>query len=128
MKKRLLFNDRALPVLSLFLLVTFLGCANNQTIELYVAVDGTDTANGSISEPFATIPKAVEAVRELRKKGNANPATIYLREGRHQLNQTLVLGVEDGLPPATESTAAEQYGAGRSKAPAHLTFATRKSE
>jgi len=85
-------------------------------------------ANGSISKPFATIPKAVEAVRELRKKGNANPATIYLREGRHQLNQTLVLGVEDGLPPATESTAAEQYGAGRSKAPAHLTFATRKSE
>ena len=111
-----------------FALLTFISCNTGKTIELYVSPEGNDNASGSLSEPLASIPKAVELVRELRKNGNSNPATIYLRDGRHQLNQTLVLGIKDGLPPMPESTPFEEYGAEPSTGPAHLTFAAYPGE
>lgn len=110
-------------VLSLSLLISFVytACDTHKKIELYVSVEGNDSADGSLTDPFATIPKAVEVVRELRKSGNINPATIYLRDGRHQLNQTLVLGIEDGLSAPTEPATPEEPGAGQLP-PAYLTF------
>ncbi|WP_066217771.1 right-handed parallel beta-helix repeat-containing protein [Formosa haliotis] len=111
-----------------FVFITILGCQTpQQDIELYVAVDGSDTANGSLSSPFATLTKAVNAVREQRKNGNTNPATIYLREGRHQLNKTLVLGLEDGTSPSENSLPFEDVGAG-TLPPAYLTFAAYPNE
>ncbi|MDX2432763.1 MAG: right-handed parallel beta-helix repeat-containing protein, partial [Bacteroides sp.] len=110
-------------VFCVFASLTFITCNTDKSIELYVSIDGNDSATGSLSDPFATIPKAVEAVRDLRKSGNSNPATIYLRDGRHQLNQTLVLGIEDGASSLVESSPIEEYGAGPLEGPAHLTFA-----
>ena len=123
----------ALCIKALFLTLLLLqsSCSENSnrnTLELYVSVTGNDTASGTLSEPFATIPKAVDAVRELRRSGNTKPVVIYLREGRHQLNQTLVLGLEDGAPASTESTPFEEYGAGSSTGAAHLTFAAYPGE
>ena len=117
-----------IAVLCFFAMLVFASCNTGKTIELFVSVEGNDNANGSISEPFATIPKAVEAVRELRETGNSSPATIYLRDGRHQLDQTLVLGIEDGTPISSGSTPFEKYGAGPSTGPAHLTFAAYPGE
>ena len=98
---------------NLCVLVAFSACTTaSETIEFYVSVEGNDAAKGSLSEPFATIPKAVTAVRELRKAGNGKPATIYLRGGRHQLNETLILGIEDGLPKSTQPASFEEFGAG----------------
>ncbi len=102
-------------------------CTTSKTAEYYVSVDGDDSGNGSLSDPFATIPQAVEAVRELRKNGNTIPAIIYLREGRHQLNQTLVLGIEDGLSSEIEAATPEEPGAGQ-LAPSYLTFAAYSGE
>ena len=102
--------------------------SNDNTVELYVSVSGNDEADGSISSPLATLPVAVEMLRELRKAGNEDPAVIYLREGRHQLDQTLVLGIEDGLQSSAQPTSFEEYGAGPSKGPAHLTFAAYPGE
>lgn len=118
-----------ISILLLFLMV-FSGCNSrkDEIIEIYVSTQGADNATGSVSDPLASIPKAVELVRELRKKGNSNPATIYLREGRHQLNETLVLGVDDGAPAATQSKPFEKYGAGEINGPAHLTFAAYPGE
>ncbi|MEQ8556525.1 MAG: right-handed parallel beta-helix repeat-containing protein [Cyclobacteriaceae bacterium] len=110
----------------LLILVVISSCDQSQTIELYVSVEGNDNAAGSLSEPLATIPKAVETVRELRKNGNVNPATIYLRDGRHLLNKTLVLGIEDG---STSINGAPLQGPGTGQlAPAHLTFAAYSGE
>ena len=117
-------------VVLLFLLIlpVFSGCDKQAKVEFYVSVEGDDMADGSISSPFATLPKAVDAVRALRSSGNTEPATIYLREGCHLLDQTLVLGVEDGRSSAAESAPFEEYGAGPSTGPAHLTFAAYPGE
>ncbi len=122
-----LCNFKLLVPALLFFLLVVSGCGNQNTIELYVSIEGNDHNIGSLEKPFATIPQAVEAVRELRKKGNTNSATIYLREGRHQLNQTLVLGIEDGLPSKLETAMPDEPGAGQ-LAPPHLTFAAYSGE
>ena len=118
---------RIVPLL-LILLVAFTGCGNPQPVEIYVSLEGDDLGDGSISSPYATLPAAMDKVRSLRKSGNADPVTIYLREGRHQLNQTLVLGIEDGGSSPAESTPFQEYGAGPSTGPAHLTFAAYPGE
>lgn len=109
--------------LLLVVLLTFSACESSQTIELYVSVEGNDGAGGSITEPFATILKAVDAVHKLRKNGNSNPAIVFLRDGRHQLTQTLVLGIVDGSPAPSELIPLEKYGAGQSGDQAYITFA-----
>ncbi len=116
-------------VLLLFLfLIAFSGCGKPDSIEVYVSVEGDDMADGSISNSYATLPAAVEKVRSLRKSGTTEPVIIYLREGRHQLTQTLVLGIEDGATSPTESTPFDEYGAGPSTGPAYLTFAAYPGE
>ena len=117
-----------LILLLILITIAFSGCGEPDLIEIYVSVEGDDLADGSISNPYSTLPAAVDKVRNLRKSGNTNPATIYLREGRHQLNQTLVLGLEDGASAPDESTPFEEYGAGPLTGPAHLTFAAYPGE
>jgi hypothetical protein len=110
------------------ILMAITACNKNQTIEFYVSVEGSDAANGTISAPLATLPAAVEKIRSLRKSGNENPATVYLREGRHQLTQTLVLGMEDGNPTTSEPEILDKPGAGENIEPAWLTFAAYPGE
>ena len=105
--------------------------ASAQKGDFYVSPDGSDNGPGSLSAPFATLARARDAVRELRalrKTGNTEPAVITLREGRHQLNQTLVLGLEDGSPTTSGDVTLEQYGAGDMTGPAFLTFAAYPGE
>ena len=96
--------------------------------EIYVSVDGSAQADGSLTKPYGSLPDAVEAVRALRKAGNTEPAVIVLREGRHQLDQTLVLGMEDGSPSDSKAVILPKYGAGESSGPAYLTFAAYPGE
>lgn len=103
-------------------------CDESQAVDLYVSVDGNDMGSGSISEPFASIPTAMKRVRSLRELGNNEPITVYLHEGRHQLNQTLVLGIEDGRTSTLDLAPFEKYGAGVSKEPAFLTIAAYPEE
>ena len=116
-------------VLSILTLIAFSAFSTHKEkkIELYVSVDGKAGANGSKSDPYATIPVALEAVRDLRKKGNVNPATIYLRQGRHVLRTTLVLGIEDGLADLPKTSINVLAGAGQVR-PAQLTFAAYPGE
>lgn len=116
-------------VMLLFLCtISFLGCKNEQPLIVYVSVEGNDVADGSIDSPFATLPKAVEAVRNLRSSGNTDPATIYLREGRHQLNETLVLGIEDGATSPATIANPEEPGAGETNMESTLTIASHSGE
>ena len=120
--KTALFKFKGIVPLLLLLLLAFSGYGSQDTVEIYVSVEGDDSGSGSLSEPFASIPAAVDKVRSLRKSGNADPVIIYLREGRHQLNQTLVLGIEDGASYDAEKELPEGPGAG-DIIPAYLTIA-----
>ncbi len=90
--------------------------------DIYVSVEGSVQADGSLTNPYGSLPEAVKAVRALRKEGNTEPVQIILREGRHQLSQTLVLGPEDGSPSDAQSAPLPKYGAGEASGPAYLTF------
>ena len=119
-------KNKGISFILLCSLLAFSGCFNNK-LEYYVSAEGDDLADGSISSPFATLPQAVNQVRNLRESGNPDPVIIYLREGRHQLNETLVLGIEDGITPAVEQEFSEEAGAGEI-VPAHLTIAAYPGE
>ena len=124
------FAKQFLLIIILFLFIT--SCSNGAkekvTKEIYVAIDGDDNSEGSILNPYATIHGAVKTVREWRKSGITNPAVIYLREGRHQLNQTLVLGMEDGISSEITMEELKESGAGAKIMPAYLTFAAYSDE
>ena len=127
-KQRLYFRSRWMVFIWLLILVVFAVPDASFALDIYVSVDGGAQADGSLAKPYGSLPDAVEAVRVLRKAGNTEPAVIRLRGGRHQLNQTLVLGLEDGSPTTSGDVKLEQYGAGDTTGPAFLTFAAYPGE
>nr|WP_299074369.1 right-handed parallel beta-helix repeat-containing protein [uncultured Allomuricauda sp.] len=113
-------------IVMLLLLLSSCNVKDNVKIEVYVAIDGSDANKGSLENPFNTVYKALDTVRELRQLGNETPAVIYLRAGRHQLHKTIVLGIEDGLAQ-TEQEIPDEAGAGQIRTPL-LTFASYPGE
>jgi len=95
--------------------------------EIYVSPQGLSEADGSLKSPFRTLPLAMESVRSLRESGYSKPTTIYLREGRHALNETLVLGTDDGAPANPKPAKLPTYGTGGMAEPT-LTFAAYPGE
>ena len=66
------------------------------TAFLYVAPDGNDAHPGTMERPFATLHKARDAVRALKREGlPEGGATVWLRGGWYFLESTLVLTPED---------------------------------
>lgn len=98
------------------------------SMDFYVSPLGDDQSQGTLANPFRTLPRAVNAVRSWRTSGGVGSATIVLRHGRHQLSETLVLGIEDGAPSAGEAEGLDTPGSGSVKSPAYLTFAAYPGE
>ncbi len=73
-----------------------LAISGDKTI-LYVAKDGKDTNNGSIDSPFATLEKARDTIRSLKKSGNLGEggAVVYIRGGEYLVQKELLLTEED---------------------------------
>jgi hypothetical protein len=73
-------------------------------VTYYVAPQGDDTHPGSRAQPFATIERARDAIRELKKGTDGLPAggvTVRLRGGVHPRQATFALTAEDsGTPDA----------------------------
>jgi len=63
-------------------------------VELYVAPCGDDSNPGTKDQPFATLIRASDAVRNVRKTSK-EPITVYLRGGTYYLDEPLVLTPED---------------------------------
>ncbi|MDF7806339.1 putative glycoside hydrolase [Pontiellaceae bacterium B12219] len=103
-------------------------CCSLSAKEVYVSPEGHAQADGSIEKPYATLPGAVAAVRALRASGYTEPVSILLREGRHSLKETLVLGLADGNPAAPMQTALPMYGAGEIADSTYLTIAAYPGE
>lgn len=66
--------------------------------QLFVAPNGSDKNSGTIDKPFATLTKAKEAVRELKKAKaiDKDGITVNIRGGNYQLNTSFELTKEDG--------------------------------
>lgn len=82
--------------------------------DFYVSANGSDEWSGTLAEPnsqrtdgpFATLEKARDAVRGL-KKHNSTDILVLIREGTYLLEETVVFGVEDsGEDEATVTYAA----------------------
>ena len=66
-------------------------------VEFFVSPKGKDSNPGTLDQPFATLERARDAVRE-QKVGGALPqggAAVYLRGGRYEVTNTFVLTEAD---------------------------------
>lgn len=62
----------------------------------YVSVNGSDASDGSLSHPFATLPRAIQATRAARPSPpSQGTACVVLRGGVHVLAATVELGAGD---------------------------------
>jgi hypothetical protein len=61
---------------------------------LYVATDGDDRNPGTQQRPLATLDRARDAVRELKKRTHG-PITIWVRKGTYYLSRSLTFEPED---------------------------------
>ncbi|SEN37145.1 Right handed beta helix region [bacterium A37T11] len=77
----------------IFLILVIFGItlsSYGQEIHFYVSPKGNDTYSGRKEQPFATLGRAKEAVKLLKKAGNKHSATITLAAGNYLLPATLV--------------------------------------
>ncbi len=61
----------------------------------YVAPDGNNNNPGTIEEPFATLRKARDAVREFKKQKDEGDITVFIRGGTYIIHKTVVFGLDD---------------------------------
>lgn len=66
-------------------------------LTLYVAKDGSDSGTGTIDSPFATIERARDEIRSIKKTTGlpSGGACVYVREGVYQIFNTIELTEED---------------------------------
>jgi len=61
----------------------------------YVATDGDDKNAGTKEKPFATLSRARDAVRKLKKTKPKGDITVLIRGGTYTLTETVVFELED---------------------------------
>ncbi len=72
--------------------------ANAQTDErviYFVSPEGDDTNQGNKDNPFATLEKARDSIRNLKQKGVTEGVTVYLREGTYYRESSFKLEEQD---------------------------------
>lgn len=83
------------------ILVLFIGIlhfeVNAEEFKYYVSPDGNDSWTGNnIDKPFATIQKARNVIRIMKKQGGlTKPVTVYLRGGIYRLSEPIIFTPED---------------------------------
>lgn len=87
------------PVVLLSALV--LSLAHVSAAAFYVSPAGRDSNPGTERAPFATLERARQAMRAVKRDGGG---VVYLRGGRYQLTTTLVFTPEDGATAKTPVT------------------------
>lgn len=63
--------------------------------ELHVSAKGADTGSGTADAPFATLQRARDEARKLKKGGGQEPATVIVHGGVYEMFQTLQLDPQD---------------------------------
>lgn len=89
--------------ISLFVSLTIAcGLMAQTTVQVWVAPTGSDTATGAEDAPYATLGKALEHVRELRKNNapdELGEVQIVMRGGTYRIGSTIELSAADGGTP-----------------------------
>lgn len=114
----------SLLVTSLFLL----GAQRSFSKEVYVSTERGTVVDGSLAHPYGSISEAMISVRELRQTGYSEPVKVILRGGRHQLDETLLLGMGDGAPALSNDFVLPMYGAGEVADAPYLSFVAYSGE
>ncbi|HPD45400.1 MAG TPA: right-handed parallel beta-helix repeat-containing protein [Anaerohalosphaeraceae bacterium] len=83
-----------LAKVSLLTLVSFVAAAAAEH-NFFVSPTGSDTAPGTAAKPFATITRARDAIRELKKGPLDGPVVVYLRGGVYDITEPILFGPED---------------------------------
>lgn len=60
--------------------------------DIYVSANGSDAGSGTQQQPFATLERARDAVRDLQK---TKPITVVVRDGAYRLEKTFQLSDKD---------------------------------
>ena len=72
--------------------------------DLFVSPDGDDGWSGTVPDaaeddgPFATIERAIRVVRERNRTGEPLPETVWLRDGRYEIEEPIAFDPEDAAP------------------------------
>ena len=87
---------------AVFVTALLVGFHTVHGVDFYVAPGGNDTHPGTEAEPFATLERARDAVRKLKRAERlAEPATIFVKSGNYHLTKSLALdGRDSGTPTA----------------------------
>lgn len=75
-------------------MLLLVGCGE-KTAKFYVATDGSDNNAGSVEQPFATLEKARDTVRQLLAGKATGDIEVVIRGGDYSLAKTLILGLDD---------------------------------
>ena len=101
-------RQRAVVWMTILFAIAILPCrmsvgAEVEPLGIYVAADGADENPGTEARPFATLERARDAIRALKKKNGLPPGgvTVRLRGGVYYLSSTFELAKEDS---GTESS------------------------
>ena len=92
---------KLVPLVVLILAVTGSCGSAHREILFYVAPDGSDGAAGTDEgHPFATLDRARDAVRSLKRAGKIDrPVTVYVRGGVYELTAPMLFTPEDSGTP-----------------------------
>ncbi len=88
-----LVNSTLLALLCVFAQTT--AAKTVAPVKLYVSTTGSDTADGSVNRPFATLNRARDELRELSAKILPAGATVIVRGGTYELESTFELESQD---------------------------------
>jgi Right handed beta helix region len=112
MKARANYSRRTIASLAFLLVVLLPICCRAQTAadaksaDFYVATNGRDDWSGRVADanadhtdgPFATLIRARNAVRALKRVSDKKDFVVSIRGGTYLLRETLVFSLEDSAP------------------------------
>lgn len=77
----------------LTLVTLFVFCASlfGQTASIYVSTNGNDNNDGTKSNPFKTIQRAIQKANNQREKGEVNNIHILIQEGTYRIANSLII-------------------------------------
>ena len=87
----------AIIILTLGLQSLPIALAETSSLQLYVAADGDDSNEGTINSPFATLERARDKIREIKKSSSlpSGGITVNLRGGEYNRLESFYLTEED---------------------------------
>ncbi len=87
--------SKRLPMIAAAASRTSLPGIGSLSAEVFVGVDGNDEDDGSRQSPFATLRRARDEVRKLRKSEISGPIAVTILPGLHAVTETFDLASED---------------------------------